>query len=197
MWEEPGGATLGQIPSSHLSGRGPQRGLLRADPRYRRGSSRFTASLSPDPELGDEGAVALDVGVPQVVEQSPLLADQEKEAAARVMVLGVRFQVLSELPDASGRQRDLDLGGTGVLVCAPVFRDQPAFDFVLYCQTRLASIRGARRSSFRRSIADSPGYRRARPPAKAPLVRTIDGSRVTHGRAPRCRPNVGRLRPAT
>ena len=38
--------------------------------------------LSPDSELGDEGAIALDVGVPQVVEQSPLLADQEKEAAA-------------------------------------------------------------------------------------------------------------------
>src|SRR5207248_9312722 len=95
------------------------------------------ASLSsPDSELGDEGAVALDVGVPQVVEQSPLLADQEKEAAARVVVLGMRLQVLGELPYAGGGQRDLHFGRSRVLVRAPVFRDQLAFDFVLYCQTR-------------------------------------------------------------
>src|SRR5881296_2050376 len=53
-----------------------------------------------------------------------------------------------------------------------------------------ASRRFAGPSLIVRAI-DAPG------PAKAPLVRTIDGSRVTHGRAPRCRPNVGRLRPAT
>ena len=106
-----------------------------------RGSSRTL--LSPDPELGDEGAIALDVGVPQVVEQSPLLADQEKEAAAGVMVLGVRLQVLGELPDASVGQGDLNFGGSSVPVSAPVVRDQLAFDFFLYCQTRLASIREA------------------------------------------------------
>src|SRR5947207_6051065 len=107
------------------------------------GVLRALGGLSPDPELGDEGAVALDVGVPQVVEQSPLLADQEKEAAARVMVLGVRLQVLRELPYASCGQRDLDFGGSRVPVCATVFRDQLAFDFVLYCQTQQGSIRGA------------------------------------------------------
>ncbi|MEA2656544.1 MAG: hypothetical protein QOI23_1909, partial [Chloroflexota bacterium] len=66
--------------------------------------------LSPDPELGDERAISLDVGVPQVVQQTPLLANQEKKAAARVVVLGVRFQVLGELPDAGCGQRDLNLG---------------------------------------------------------------------------------------
>ena len=100
--------------------------------------------LSPDPELGDEGAIALDVGVPQVVQQAPLFSDQEKEAAAGVMVFGVRLQVLGELPDASGRQRDLNFGGTCVPISAPVIRDQLALDFFLYCQTRLASIRGVR-----------------------------------------------------
>ena len=91
---------VGQIPSSCRSAPcGAEKELLRADPRYRAGSSR-TNELSPDPELGDEGANALDVGVPQVVQQTPLLADQEKEAAARVVVLGVRLQVLGELPDA-------------------------------------------------------------------------------------------------
>ena len=98
--------------------------------------------LSPDPELGDEGAIALHVGVPQVVQQTPLLADQEKEAAARVMVFGVRLQVLGELPDSRGVKRNLDLGGARVPLSAPVFRDQLAFDFVLYCQTQQGSIRG-------------------------------------------------------
>ena len=111
MWEEPGGATLGQIPRSFRLGRTPEWELLRADPRYRRGSSRFTygAELSPDSELGDEGAIALDVGVPQVVQQTPLFADQEKKATARVVVLGVLLQVLGELPDPGGVKRDLDL----------------------------------------------------------------------------------------
>src|SRR2546429_8447359 len=144
MWEEPGGATLGQIPRSFRLGRTPEWELLRADPRYRRGSSRFTygAELSPDSELGDEGAIALDVGVPQVVQQTPLLADQEKEAAARVVVFGVRLQVLGELLDARVRKGDLHFGGTRVLVRATVFRDQLALDFVLYCQTQQGSIRG-------------------------------------------------------
>jgi hypothetical protein len=39
-----------------------------------------------------------------------LLADQEKEAAAGVVVFGVRLQVLGELPDTSGGQRDLNFG---------------------------------------------------------------------------------------
>src|SRR2546428_9834614 len=111
MWEEPGGATLGQIPRSFRLGRAPEWELLRADPRYRRGSSRFTygAELSPDSELGDEGAIALDVGVPQVVQQTPLLADQEEKATARVVVLGVLLQVLGQLPDPGRVKRDLDL----------------------------------------------------------------------------------------
>src|SRR5947208_8669847 len=155
MWEEPGAATLGQIPRSVRLGRTPEWELLRAGPRYRRGSSRFTygAELSPDAELGDERAIALDVGVPQVVQQTPLLADQEKKAAARVVVLGVRLQVLGELPDPCGVKRDLDLGRSRVLVCAPVVRDQLAFDFVLDCQTRWPVYGGACPGRFRRQHA--------------------------------------------
>src|ERR1700694_819887 len=51
------------------------------------------------------------------------------------MVLGVRLQLLGELPDASIRKRDLDLGGTRVLISASVLRDQLAFDFRSCCQT--------------------------------------------------------------
>ena len=93
------------------------------------------ARLSPDPELADERAIALHVGVSQVVQQTPLLANQEEEAAARVVVLGVRLQVLCQLPDARRRECYLDLGGTGVLLSSPVLGDQLASDFRLFCQT--------------------------------------------------------------
>src|SRR5690349_17266715 len=120
--------------------------------------------LSPDPELGDEGAIALDVGVPQVVQQTPLLADQEKEAAAGVVVFGVRLQVLGELPDAGSRQRNLNFGGTRVPISAPVIRDQLALDFFLYCQTQRASIRGHTAAPFSDPF---PAFAGARGLAKA------------------------------
>ena len=101
------------------------------------GSGQGPVRLSPDPELADERAVPLDIGVPQRVQQAPLFAHQEQQAAARVMVFGMRLQVLGELPDARGRERDLDLGGARVLVRASVLRDQLAFDFSLDCQTEL------------------------------------------------------------
>jgi len=73
------------------------------------------------PSFSDQRAIALDVGIPQIVQQTPLLAHQEKEAAARVMVLGVRLQVLGELPNAGGRKRNLDLGEpvSSQRVCTP------------------------------------------------------------------------------
>src|SRR5216683_6353919 len=51
------------------------------------------------------------------------------------MVLGVRLQVLGELPDARRRERDLDLGRARVLVSSPVLGDHFALDFSLFCQT--------------------------------------------------------------
>src|SRR5260370_17014810 len=51
------------------------------------------------------------------------------------MVLGVRLQVLGELPDARRRERDLDLGRARVLLSPPVLGDHFALDFSLFCQT--------------------------------------------------------------
>src|SRR6478752_10500073 len=70
--------------------------------------------LAAEAELGDQGAVALEVGALEVTEQAAALADQHQQAAARVVVLAVLTQVLGELVDALGEQRDLDLGGSGV-----------------------------------------------------------------------------------
>src|SRR5438128_8126305 len=75
-------------------------------------------------ELGDEGAVAVDVGALEVAEQAPALADHHQQPAARVVVLAVRAQVLGQVVDALGEQRNLDLGGAGIAILATELADQ-------------------------------------------------------------------------
>src|SRR5690606_37392725 len=66
--------------------------------------------LLTNAERGDDLAVPLDVVAAQVVEQAAALADELQETAARVVVLRVRLEVLREVGDALGEQRDLHLG---------------------------------------------------------------------------------------
>src|SRR5690606_29602408 len=72
-----------------------------------RGSAAQTEPL-------DEAAVAVDVHLLQVAEESATLADEEQEPPAGVVVVLVGLEVLGEVLDPLGQQRDLDLGGTGV-----------------------------------------------------------------------------------
>ena len=69
------------------------------------------------PELLDEGAVALEVVLLKVVQEPATAADEHEQPAAGVMVLLVGAKMLGELVDALGEQRDLDVGVPGVLVC--------------------------------------------------------------------------------
>jgi hypothetical protein len=65
--------------------------------------------LSPDPQLGDERPVALDIVAAQVVQQPAPLADQDQEATPGVVVLLMGLQMRRELTDALSEDRDLDL----------------------------------------------------------------------------------------
>ena len=58
--------------------------------------------------------VAVDVALLQVIKQAAPLTHHFEQAAARVIVLDVGLEVLSQFVDALGQQRDLDLGGAGV-----------------------------------------------------------------------------------
>ena len=64
----------------------------------------------PESELGDHRAVALDVGSLQVVQQPAPLADQLEQTAPRVVVVGVRFQMVGEVIDSFAEECNLDLG---------------------------------------------------------------------------------------
>ena len=60
--------------------------------------------------------------------QPAALADELEQPAAAVVVVLVRAQVLGEVADALGEQRDLDLGGTGVAVVLLVVGDDLGLD---------------------------------------------------------------------
>jgi len=64
----------------------------------------------PEPELGDHRSVSLDVGSLQVVEQAAPLADQLEQPAPRIVVVGVRFQMVGEVIDPFAEECNLDLG---------------------------------------------------------------------------------------
>ena len=64
----------------------------------------------PEPELGDDRPVPVDVGPLQIVQQAAPLADQLEQPAARVVVMGVRFQMVGEVIDPFAEDGDLDLG---------------------------------------------------------------------------------------
>jgi hypothetical protein len=57
----------------------------------------------------------------QVIEELAAAARHLEEAAAAMEVLAVRAQVLGQVIDASGEQRDLDFGRTGILIVSLVF----------------------------------------------------------------------------
>src|SRR6478735_10871349 len=72
----------------------------------------------------DDAAVTLDVVLADVVEQPASLTDQHQQSPPAVMVLDVDLQVLGEVVDAGGQQRDLHLGRARIGVMQPVGRDR-------------------------------------------------------------------------
>src|SRR3546814_5136726 len=70
--------------------------------------------LAAQAHLGDDRAVALDVVLADVVEEPPPLAHQHQQAAPAVVVLLVLLEVLVQMVDPLGEDRDLDLGAAGV-----------------------------------------------------------------------------------
>ena len=71
---------------------------------------RWLDRLAAESELGDDGAVALDVDAREVIEQAATTTHQHEQATTAVMVLLVDLQVLGEVGDAVGQQRNLHLG---------------------------------------------------------------------------------------
>ena len=74
----------------------------------------FSDFLTCAGPVGDQGAVALDVLLLQISQQVTALADHLQQTAVAVLVVFIGLQVLVQVVDARGEQRDLDLRRTGV-----------------------------------------------------------------------------------
>jgi hypothetical protein len=89
--------------------------------------TRPRQALLAQTQLIDQIAVALDVGLFQIIEKAPALTDHKQKATARVVIFFMLFQVLVQVVDAHGQKRDLNLRGAGVAFVAAVLGD----DFLL------------------------------------------------------------------
>jgi hypothetical protein len=70
--------------------------------------------LLADAEFPNDSFVALGIVSLEVIEQATPLADQHKQAAARAVVLLVRFEVIGQLANAFTDDGDLNLRTPGV-----------------------------------------------------------------------------------
>lgn len=80
--------------------------------------------LPSQPETCDQSTVSLYVLLSQIVEQSAAFADQHQQPSSAVVIMLVFTQMLGQMVDPLGHQRDLDLRRTGVtVVMSELFND--------------------------------------------------------------------------
>ena len=80
-------------------------------------------------ELFDNRAVTVDILALQILKQRTALTDHSKQTAARMVVVLVHLQVLGELVDSLGEDRNLNFGRARVLFMNAVILDDRFFDF--------------------------------------------------------------------
>lgn len=81
----------------------------------------FWPGLSTQPQLCNQGSVALHVLFLEVPKVSPTLTDHHEQTPPTVMILLVDLQVFSEVIDALCQQRDLNLRRAGVRGMRAIF----------------------------------------------------------------------------
>jgi hypothetical protein len=75
-------------------------------------------------ETSDDFLVSLVVLATEIVEKTAALAYHLEQSLTGVVVLGVDLEVIRQILDASGQNRDLDLGRPGVRVVDSIVLDQ-------------------------------------------------------------------------
>jgi hypothetical protein len=95
------------------------------------GSAGLTADyrLTAKAQALDQRAVPADVGAAQVAKQPTAAADKQQQAAAAVVIVLMHLEVLVQVVDPAGHQRDLDFRRTGVTLTDRVIRKDLLLNF--------------------------------------------------------------------
>ena len=96
---------------------------MKATPRWEL-PSFLPRGLSAEVERLDDGAVALDVYLLEVLQQLAALAYQAQQGALGAEIVAVVLEVFSKVVDTVGKQRDLALGRTRVGVRLAVLAEK-------------------------------------------------------------------------
>ena len=116
------GATLGSNRCRHFLG-----GIKRHKPF---GFVPFPCLLT-DTELLDNRTITIDVLLGQIAQQIATVTNHLQQTTAGMMVVGMLLQMLGQLVDASGQNRDLNLRRTGIGVMQLVSGDDLIFNVLL------------------------------------------------------------------
>src|SRR5215212_5452521 len=102
--------------------------------------------LLADAELVDDRAVALVVDLLEVVEKTTPTPDELQEAAAAVMILRVRLEVVRQIRNAAREECDLHFWGAGIAVMRAILGYELRF-LLLRRGQNLFSLAGLTRES--------------------------------------------------
>ena len=106
------------------------------------------SELSAEAKALDEFTVALDVDIRQVAEQTTTLTHEKQQTTTRVVVVLVSLEVLGQVFDALGENRNLNLGRTGVTLVSCILFDDVILDSKIKCHS-VQSLRFAARCHTR------------------------------------------------
>jgi hypothetical protein len=87
----------------------------------------LTIELVPEAQFLDDLPVCVDIRTPQVVQETFPTSDHLEESTTAVVVLLVKVEVIPQIFDPRGEQRDLNAGRSTVGLMRPVFLDGRAF----------------------------------------------------------------------
>jgi hypothetical protein len=122
----PGHIALGRSAIEKTEIGRPRRFLERASNEIGTQDSRLQ-SLLAEPESRNRRSVAFDILRAKVSQKTPSASDHLQQAAARMVIVPVRPQMIGQAVDALREQRDLNFRRTGVGVMQPVAGDDLLF----------------------------------------------------------------------
>ena len=83
--------------------------------------------LVAQPQVLNQLTVRIDIRPSQIVQEPATLAYHLQEATTTVVIFAVLAEMVREVVDALGQDRDLNLGGPGIALVGPVLLNRGCF----------------------------------------------------------------------